>query len=464
MTSSSPDVATLCRRFAADLVGIEAEALPADVRSYARRALLDALGAGLAGSWTDEVARLIAAATAWGGGGTTGVWGTSVHLSAPHAALVNGTATHALEVDDFGGCGHSGAVVVPSALAAAAHRGATGLELLSAIVAGYEAAARVMDLVGSYPVHNAAGWHSTGTCGTFGAATAAARILRLGPERTAHALALAGTYTGGLWCFIPDGAMSKRLHAGKAAEGGVVGAYLAAEGFTGPLHLFEPGWGSFTSLYGGAHAAPEKLLRQRGDPWLIFRSGFKPYACCRGCHSSVDVILDMRARHGVTADDVATVTIRTSEQQARQLGKQAVANMLDAQMSLPYSVAVALAHGSGDLRFFRSPHLADPALAALARRVAVVADTPGPAVAEPTVEVRLANGRTLSGKVDVAKGAADNPLSDDEIRAKFRSLATPAVSDSTASEIADFVAGIESAPTVAPLLRMLGTTLATAAA
>jgi 2-methylcitrate dehydratase PrpD len=457
-------VATLCEGLASDLTAIDAAAVPAEARAYARRALLDAFGAALAGSRTPEVANLLSALRSAGAQGPKSVWATSVRLSAPHAALVNGTATHALEVDDFGGCGHSGAVVVPAALAAAEHRSVTGVELLSALIAGYEAAARVIDSVGGYPEHNATGWHSTGTCGTFGAAAAAARILELDIPRTGHALALAGTYTGGLWSFIPNGAMSKRLHAGKAAEGGVAAAYLAAHDFTGPTHLFEPGWGSFTSLYGGAHAAPERLRRAPGDRLLIFRSGFKPYACCRGCHSSLDVILGMMRSHDFAAADVDGVSIRASEQQARQLGKQAVTNMLDAQMSLPYSVAVALLHGRADLRLYQSPYLEDAGLAALARRVNVVAETRGAATSEPTVDVTLRDGRVLTGQVKIAKGAPENPLSDEEMVQKFLALATMAVSPATASEIVAFVATIETAPTISPLFRMLsGTASATSA-
>jgi 2-methylcitrate dehydratase PrpD len=446
---------TLCRRLASDLLQLDDDAAAQGAVAYARRTLLDALGSALAGTSSPEVTAVLSAASAWGGGGSTAVWGTDVLLPAPQAALVNGTATHALEVDDFGGCGHSGAVVIPAALAAAQHRPTSGATLLAAIVAGYEAASRVIDLCGGYPAHNAAGWHSTGTCGTFGAAAAAARVLGLSAGGTAQALALAGTYAGGIWCFLRDGAMSKRLHAGKAAEGGVSAAFLAAAGMTGPTHLFEPGWGTFATLYGGEAVQSDALPRRQGDPLLIFRTGFKPYACCRGNHSAVDVVLELR-RQGVTADDIDSIRVRGSDQHVRQLGKQQVANMLDAQMSLPYSVAVALIHGRADVKYFQQPYLRDPAIAALAGRTAIVAEAAGAALAEPTVEVHLAGGRILEGRVDVAKGAPSNPLSDEEMSEKFMSLAVLGMPAARAAEIADFVAGIESVPSVAPLIRMLG--------
>jgi 2-methylcitrate dehydratase PrpD len=164
----------------------------------------------------------------------------------------------------------------------------------------------------------------------FGAAAAAAKALKLSSGQTSHAIGLAGTYTGGIWSFIIDGAMSKRVHAGKAAEGGLVAALLAQQGVTGPEHLFEPGWGSFVSLYAGANADPDALLGGFDKPNLIFNSGFKPYACCRGCHSSLDAVLQLRSEHGFNLSSVDRIVVRASEHTARQLGKQDVANVLDA--------------------------------------------------------------------------------------------------------------------------------------
>ena len=451
---------TLCHRFATALCGIAGDALPAEVMHGGKRALLDAIGAALAGCGTVEVDALTRAARAWRGAGSSTVWGTSLTLNAPHAALLNGTAVHAREVDDFGGCGHSGAVVMPAALGAAElcaaeRRDISGTVLLTAIVTGYEAAARVINLAGGYPDHNAAGWHGTGTCGVFGAAAAAARVLDLDAERMTHALALAGTYTGGIWSFIADGAMSKRLHAGKAAEGGLVAALLAREDMTGPTHLFEDEWGSFTRLYAGDKADAGALTRDFGREFLIFRSGFKPYACCRGSHSSLDAVLQLRERHALSRTDVDRVTIHASEQVARQLGKQDVANILDAQMSLPYSVALALAFGRADLEHYQKPHLGDASLAALARRVTVLGEPSRPTGSEPEVELHLANGTSVSAHVPRAKGEHANPMSDAELQQKFFSLATVHIDREHATAIADMVWTLDRLESVQPLLALL---------
>jgi 2-methylcitrate dehydratase PrpD len=443
---------TFCEGLAETLVGLPTRH-NAPARAYARRALLDTLGAALAGTTAPE-SQIVNRAIVTQSGGEAPVWGTALLLSAGQAALANGTAAHALEVDDFGGCGHSGAVVIPAVLAAASRRDVSGADLIDAIILGYEAAARVTDAMGGYPAHNAAGWHSTGTCGAFGAAAASAHLLGLDVTCSSHALALAGSYTGGTWSFMPNGAMNKRLHAGKAAEAGITAALLAAAGFTGPLHLFEPIWGSLIGLYAGEAGSAEALTATHPD-LLIFRSGFKPYACCRGCHSALDVVLSARLEHGFTGADIEKVNIFGSDQTVRQLGKQHAATMLDAQMSLPYSVAVALLHGSGELHYYQEPYLSDPEMLDLASRVSVYSETAVTVAGEPRLEIFLRDGRRFDGRVDVAKGAAANPLSDREIEDKFTSLATMSVSPERASAIAAMVATIEKEPSIAALLALL---------
>lgn len=450
-------VGTLCRQFADALQGMTPATVPPEVLHAARRALLDALGAALAGCATEEVSGALGAAQAGGGSGPVGVWGTAVTLGAGQAALVNGTAVHAREVDDFGGCGHSGAVVVPAALGAAQLRDVSGTELLMAVLAGYEAANRVIRLAGGYTEHNAQGWHGTGTCGGFGAAAAAARVLALDAGQFTHALALAGTYTGGLWCFLADGAMSKRLHAGKACETGTMAALLARHGVTGPTHLFEPAtWGSFTSLYAPqGKADPGALLHGFGREFRIFDSGFKPYACCRGCHGPLDALLQLRERHALAASDVVRVTVHAPEQTARQLGKQEVATILDAQMSLPYSVAVALRFGRADLEHYQAPHLGDPALAALARKVRVVGDAARATGTAPEVVLHLQDGSQVAATVERAKGEHAHPLSDDELQRKFFALATLHLTRARAEQLFDAVWTLERSDSARPLLALL---------
>src|SRR5215208_1003316 len=190
------------------------EQLPREVVEKAKRHALDTFGAALVGATSEEAARAKEALLAMEGSGTAPVWGKCESVAPRNAALLNGIAAHAFELDDTGGCDHSGAVVLPAALAAAAlaEHPVSGEEFLLAVVLGYDVGRRVLEACGGYEPHNEAGWHSTATCGTFGAAVAAARILRLDETRVAHALGHAASFSGGLWAFIHDGSQTKRIH------------------------------------------------------------------------------------------------------------------------------------------------------------------------------------------------------------------------------------------------------------
>lgn len=431
--------------------------LPAEIVHAVKRSVLDTLGAALAGVGTEEVETVIRASRHWGSTGPSRVWGTNIRMAAPHAALVNGTAAHAREVDDFGGCGHSGAVVVPAVLAAAELSGASGADVVAAVAAGYEVAVRVTDALGGYHRHNARGWHGTGTAGTIGAAAGASRTFRLDDRETAWALGLGGTYTGGIWAFIVDGAMSKRLHAGKAAETGLVAAALAREGFTGPLAIFDDTWGSFLSLYGADLAQPDALVNGLGTDWSgIFRSGFKPYACCRGMHGALDAAFLLRAQANIKADDVQRVVVLGSEQTVRQFGKWEVSTLLDVQFSLPYSLALAFVVGRAGLDEYEAAVHPDARLTEFARRVEVTA-RPGVELTSPlTVEVHLRDGRILQHTVEYAKGDARNPMSDEELVEKFMALGHRALPSDQLKRIVDLIWQIDHLPDLSPLLAALG--------
>ena len=428
-------------KFAAEL---RYEDLPGDVRELAHLVLLDTLGCALAGSTTDEVVRIRQAMlAAAGGAGDSSLWGTAQTAPLPLAALANGAAVHAREIDDFGGCAHSGSVVIPAALGVAARQSASGRELLTAIVIGYEIARRVMDGGGGYLAFKEIGWHSTSTCGGFGAAAAAGRLLGLDVQRLQWALGYAGSNAGGTWAFIPDGAMSKRVHPGFAAQTGVMATYLAASGVTAPTTIFESDWGGYYPTYVPDTARPQDAVNGLGKDFRIRRVGFKPYAACRGIHSSVDVVLGLRRDHKVQAQAVARVTVRGSRTHVKQLSKQDVKTMLDAQMSLPYSIAVALTTGSAMLDQYRAEALCRSDVLDLARRVRVVRE---PSVAdgdEPHVDVELTDGRVLSGRVRVARGDCTNPLSEEELRAKFRTTAGLVLVREQVAELERMVSGMD---------------------
>jgi 2-methylcitrate dehydratase PrpD len=431
------------------------EQLPADVRKLARLVLLDTVGCALAGSTTEDLRQIRSAVQAFGGSGNAGLWGTRESAALPLAALVNGAAAHAREIDDFGGCAHSGAVVIPAALGTAIQVGASGAELLTAIVIGYDIARRVMDGGGGYLSFKSRGWHSTSTCGGFGAAAAVGRLLKLSPAQLQWALGLAGSNAGGTWAFIPEGAMSKRVHPGFAAQSGVMSAYLAANGISGPDSIFETPWGGFYPTYVGGDAQPARAVEGLGSDFRIRMVGFKPYAACRGIHSSIEAALAMRNEDDVRPANVVRITVRGSSIHCRQLSKQDVRSVFDAQFSLPYSIAAALSTGGAMLDQFTPEALLRPEIQALAHRTEVVLDSKVADGAEPFLDVELAGGRVLTRHVATARGDHTNPLSEDELRCKFRSTAGMAMGAWQVEKLEESISRVAELPNLQELASLL---------
>jgi len=455
LTDEGPRVGSLSEGLARFVADLRYEDVPPAVRAKARMCILDTLGAGLAGSRTDEGRSVIAAVAEYDAVGLASLWGGARQASAPAAALVNGTLAHTRELDDFGGCGHSGAVVVPAALAAGEQAGASGSQLLLAVIAGYEVAARVTEGAGGYTRHNARGWHSTGTCGSFGAAAATAKILGLSAEAVAAAIGLAGSFTGGLWAFLADGAMSKRLHPGKAAETGVIAGYLAKNGFTGPTQILEAQYGGFFSTYASEQSDPEAVLNGLGMKFRIMGSGFKPYACCRSIHGALDGLFDIMRTHHFTADRLEAVVVRGTEEMKLQVGRPSARNTLEAQMSLPYTLAVAVLAGRASLMEYDARWLTDPRVHGLMPKITMVAH-PDPATEEHTeIEITTTVGERFTSGTMYATGHPRNPMSEADVEEKFALLAGLAVPAGSAGRLTAMVRDLEGLGNVRELGRLL---------
>jgi 2-methylcitrate dehydratase PrpD len=265
----------------------------------------------------------------------------------------------------------------------------------------------------------------------------------LSAEALQWALGYAGSNAGGTWAFIPDGAMSKRVHPGLAAQSGLIAAYLAAQGVTAPRAIFETEWGGYYSTYVPGKATPEEAVAGLGSDFRIRLVGFKPYAACRGIHSSVDAILAMRREDGVQPESVRKVVVRGSRIHCVQLAKQDVKTTLDAQMSLPYSIAVALLTGGAMLDQYGTEAIGRPAVLDFARKVEVVHEPEVADGAEPFLDVHRMDGSVLTRRVLVARGDAENPLAEEEIRQKFRITAGTALS---AREVQALEAAIDDVP------------------
>lgn len=349
--------------------------LPERTKQVVKLAILDTVGCGVYGYATPWTQALLKWAQAGGAAGGARAWNDAQpRLRVADAALVNGASSHAFELDDYHNAKlHPGAVVIPAALALAEERNVSGEKLVTAIAAGYEVMIR-SSLALNPSAARLRGWHLTGVCGPFGAAAACAVLMGLDAERTAWALGLAGTQGGGLWAFNADGAMSKRLHAGKAAHSGVLAAELAAAGFTGPTQIYETGDGGFLKAYSDASTlAP--LTHELGRVYHLDAVSIKPYSCCGSTHAYIDAALELRKRLGDTWDPARPVRVGMSKVVDVQCGfDYTPSSALNAQMSLRYCLAAAFNDGQVLPQQFSEAKMYDPALGKLAATLELVDD------------------------------------------------------------------------------------------
>ncbi|WP_392888945.1 MmgE/PrpD family protein [Pseudomonas migulae] len=443
------------QRLAQFCVDTRFEDLPPALVAQAKRHILDTFGATLAGADSDvakQARRVFEGET-----GHSRVWGTDLQVGAAQAAMLNGVAAHALELDDTGGCDHSGAVVLPAVMAAVSMsaRPVSGREFITAVVIGYEVGRRVLEACGGYSAHNGAGWHSTATCGVFGAAAASARILGLNAGQLRSALGIAGSFSGGLWAFIHDGSQSKKLHSGRAAEGGLLAARFAQQGITGPTQLFDDVWGGFLKTLAVETAQPEALDADLGSVWKLARCSIKPYASCRGTHSAIDALGLLLEQLEVNASQVEDIQVSLCGFLQDMCGGQDVSTLAAAQMSLPYALAARLVHGHCRLEAYDDEQRVDPRIGHWLARIRLEVNSQLSEDGEPIVSVRTLDGRQASLCVDPPLGAPGNPLSDAVLEQKFFSLAVRVMPRLQAEELVGQLWRLEQLESVAVLDRWL---------
>jgi 2-methylcitrate dehydratase PrpD len=433
------------------------EDLPADVVAAAKRALMDTLSVAVRGAESEivQITQRGATAMAETSAGSALVWGSGASLPPALAALVNGTAAHAYEFDDYGGCGHSGAVVVPAVCALADREGADGRAVLLAIAAGYDLAARVTEGAGGYRAHNDLGWHSTGTCGTFGAAAGAASILGLDTASYRSALGIAGSYAGGTWAFLVDGAMTKKFHPGRAAENGVSAALLAAAGMQGPRYILDAAWGGFFATYCRDTATPEKTVQRLGEDFRIFATGVKPFPCCRGLHSSIEALLDVMQDNAIAADDIERMVVHGADRTVRQFRNYEVKTILDGQFSLPYALAAVADGGQATMQEFFPLRTDKPRVQALMQRVEVLDDRPLGPYDEPDIEVLSRSGAAFRHHVKLPKGGPLRPLDEAFLLRKHATTAVPAMGQDRFDALRAAIASLESLGDFRAISRLL---------
>jgi 2-methylcitrate dehydratase PrpD len=425
--------------------------IPNEVIERIKLLILDSLGCALYGSAL-EWSRILRATLA--GLDVTKacrVWGTPELLSAPHAALVNGTLIQSFELDDVHRQGvlHVGAVTLPPLLAVTELRpGLSGRDFLTSAVAGYEIGPRVGKCMG--PQHIGQGWHSGATVGVFSAVSGAAAALRLSSEQAVHALGIAGTQSSGLMA-AQYGAMVKRMHAGRAAQSGLYGALLAQAGFTGIVDIFESPYGGFCSTFSRSNDRfnLDELSWELGRAWETMRISLKFYSCVGSNHTTLDAIRNMQNKTPFGADDITSIVVHGSQVTVEHVGwPYKPQGLVSAQLNLPFCVATLLLEGDVFVDQFTDEVVDDKRRIELSKKVSVVHD---PAITARganyrhmvRVEVHLKNGVSLEQTVEAARGSEISFASEAEIVQKFKKLATHVVSDTRADEVVNVVLGAE---------------------
>ncbi|EPE03991.1 hypothetical protein F503_04839 [Ophiostoma piceae UAMH 11346] len=354
--------------------------------------------------------------------------------SSAFAALVNGAASHVIELDDLHNSSvvHPATIVFPAALAVAQEVGADGKAFITACVAGYEASCRVGEFLG--PSHYKK-FHMTATAGVFGAAAAAAQLLRLDDRQTLSAFGTAGTQAAGLWQFLIDATHAKQVHTAKAGFEGIFAAYTARAGLLGTADVLEGVSGMAAAMVPGAPNA-EALTRNLGAPasYAILHSSYKWHASCRHTHGSADGLLQIMQDHGLKADDIKSVVCYVYRAAIDVLGRtgddekeENLTTVHQSKFNMGFVLAVIAKYGRASVLDFTDEALQDPDLLDFQKRVRMEVDdkieADFPAKWQARVEVTTTSGVTFSQFVEVAKGDPGRHLTRQEIEDKARCIA-----------------------------------------
>jgi 2-methylcitrate dehydratase PrpD len=398
-------------------------ALPERVRTMCDALLMDLAGICVAARNSDYVQATVAASDE---AGPCTVIGRTQGASPAAAALCNGTAAHGEDYDDTfeGGPIHAGAVIVPAVLATAERHGLSGAQALAGIAVGCEVMCRLC-LVAPKRVHMA-GFHPTAVFGALGAAAAVATSLRLPAGQWVNALGIAGSMASGIIEYLAEGAWTKRMHPGWAAQAGYRAARMAQAGFTGPRTLLEGEHGFFHGFANTRDGNLNAMLEGAGRDWLCADIAFKPYACGTMAHPFIDCARLLVAQ-GLHAGDIESIECETAEGIVHRLweplaSKHAPPNGYAAKFSIPYAIAVGILRGDAGLAEYEDAAVHDPAVRALAAKVRYVVDPANPYPARFTghVKATLRGGKVMEARQDHFRGGVDEPLSADDLAAKYR--------------------------------------------
>jgi 2-methylcitrate dehydratase PrpD len=432
--------------------------LPENVVYESKMHVLDTLGVDLAGSIVEANKIIVNVIRKFGGGNST-IIGSGMKTLSPYAALANSAMAQTLELDDgHRGAGlHPGAVVIPSALAVGEEVGASGKELITSIVAGYEAMIRIG--IALHPAQHLLGHHNTVTCGVFGAAAAACKLLNMEVKSIADALAIGASIALlGPEGFLYMGSMVKGLPAGISAHNGIISALLAKGGFSGPECIFEGDKGFVQALVGkDGSRGLEKVTSELDKQYKISEAYYKLHASCRHTHPAIDAILELLRRHDkIDVNRIHRIRVITYPVAAAFVCDPK--DEISAKFSIPYCIAIAILDQKVCLDAFSSERLRSPEVKKLLNKIEVLADSniDYPAKRTTKVEIIFSDGSAIGTELDYPRGEPESPISEEEIKQKFTSLAKKRVGGGKCKEILGLTTRLEEVDNIKSLMQKLG--------
>ena len=420
------------RKLAEFCAAVSFDRLPPEVIDKAKLCILDFFANVYGSLELEAVSGVVSYVRSLGGPEVATAVGCGFKTGIHNAAFLNGTTAEAIEGQDglrFGG-NHPGTAVIPAALAVAESLGLGGRQVIEAVVAGYEAACRPAAAV--HPHHTLAGFLPTGTCGAFGAAAAASKLMGHDAEAMLNSLGNAGYVSPfSMAEHLMGGYTSKIVQGGQAASAGLTAAGLAGAGITGAPYVLEGSQlnGGFTQITTKGEGKPERIIEGLGEHLSIMDVYFKPYTACRHTHGAAQAALELVGEGGFRPQDIEAVDVYTYAIASLAVGKGVTADssFVSAQFSLPFVVAACLLDGEMGPAQLREERVRDPAVLDLASRVKVSVD-PELAAAYPgktssRVEIRLKGGRTLARQVDIPKGDPRDPMTAEDLTGKLMRFA-----------------------------------------
>lgn len=448
----------LTERFAAFIAGTNYDDLPKQVVDLAKERIMDTVGAAIAGSVNWEYASQLREACKKLGSGSYGVIGGEECYPAAHAAMINATYAHSVELDDGhknAGC-HAGAVVVPTALTMAQALGRSGEELIAAVAIGYEVTYRIASHVNPAQINK--GFHPSSNCGAYGAAAVAGKLLHLTEEQLACALGQAGMLASGTMEATKSGQRAKCVQVGNAAYNGILAAYLAGSGMEGCLSALEGPNGLFATQ--SENVDVEDVCRDLGKVYTIGDTYNKMYPSCRHAQPGIEAALDLGVEHKIDPDEVAAIRIGTHKVAYELTGIiKEPKNSGEAKFSLAYGSAVALREHSFGVSNLMKRSYTDPETLKLADKVTCEIDPEVQAVFPKKrgarVRIELQDGTVYEKELYDLKGSPDNPVSPEELARKFVTNAKAAMPEARVQQLLALLKRVETLTSVDEIAALL---------